>query len=723
MKQKGEGKVLILGLIVVLSVVFLALGQEGDEWDWEAAFANLRWAAPVYRGAIIGVPELVTWHPNGVGVGDFNEDGRQDLVVSTFNLFARWEEGEIAGRITILLANEEGGFTVFSRGVFNYCLESPEDWLIGAILVSDLNEDGHLDLIFRVNGKIVALLGDGRGGVSEPRTLESEGYLSRRLVLSDFNEDGHVDVACADPLKFSVAVYIGNGTGGFLSPTFHRTRGIPATVASGDFDGDGHVDLVAVEAADTEVLPTGGVAILLGNGEGEFGEPIVVGVLEHPFDVAVGDVDADSHLDLAVLHSTWPCLVIVLSDGNGGFLDPLEHPLPEYGPTFLDTGDFDEDGCTDVVVAFMGSSESMLLLSDGEGRFARSVDFWTGYVASSVTVLDIDQDGHLDVVIAAVQDQLVSVANGDGRGHLGATWFQPSPEPPPSGFSWRRVRSEKMGDFNEDGHVDFIGSSWEKGHVYLMLGDREKMVTEAPGSPFPVARHLNEVSAGDFNEDGHLDAAACNDGTVHILFGNGRGDLGLPVSLGVGESPWDLVAGDFNEDGHLDIITANWGSKDLSCLLGDGRGDFTPAPKSPLSLGEARPEAITFGDFNNDGHLDLVTANGSEMNLALLIGNGNGTFLEPLFLYVGGKPFAVATGDFDGDGNLDLVVGNFRNTRTILLGNGKGGFSYMAVFSDWRELYLPLVVRDYDGDGDLDFFSDITFLNTMEGYPEEGVRK
>src|SRR6266852_556976 len=146
---------------------------------------------------------------------------------------------------------------------------------------------------------------------------------------------------------------------------------------------------------------------------------------------------------------------------------------------------------------------------------------------------------------------------------------------------------------------------------------------------------------------------------------------------------------------------------DISVLLGDGSGGFTPADGSPFAVGNG-PAAVAVGDFDGDGNLDLAVANGITNNVTVLLGNGNGGFTEPasspVRLMAAGAASSIAVADFDGDGradlavgisgggevdvllgdgNADLVVANYGGGGdvTILLGDGRGGFPRRSSFS------------------------------------------
>jgi hypothetical protein len=191
-----------------------------------------------------------------------------------------------------------------------------------------------------------------------------------------------------------------------------------------------------------------------------------------------------------------------------------------------------------------------------------------------------------------------------------------------------------------------------------------------------------------------------------------------PVATG-GDSPSAVVVGDFNADGKQDLAVANGASENVSVLLGDGAGGFSPAAGSPFAV-DGHPNSVAVADFNGDGRPDLAVADASDLtgeeslnNVSILLGNASGGFTalsSPLA--AGFMPESVVSGDFNGDGHQDLAVANyFDYTVTVLLGDGTAGFAPApgSPFSTVPLLStLPpsrpdsLVVSDFSMDGVLD---------------------
>ncbi|HYA18576.1 MAG TPA: FG-GAP-like repeat-containing protein [Bryobacteraceae bacterium] len=234
-------------------------------------------------------------------------------------------------------------------------------------------------------------------------------------------------------------------------------------------------------------------------------------------------------------------------------------------------------------------------------------------------------------------------------------------------------------------------------------------LTASSGSPFATGTKPQVVAVGDFNGDGIPDLAMPNasSNNVTVLLGNGSGGFtpaaGSPFA--VGSAPFGAAVADFNGDGFADIATANGNNNTVTVLLGNGSGGFTPATGSPFSVGN-EPIGITAGDFNDDGIPDLAVSNFQDSTVTVLLGNGSGGFTAASGspISVGTSPGPVAVGDFNGDGIQDLAVASYgNNTVTVLLGNGSGRFT-AATGSPFPAGTgsIVTVVGDFNGDGNQD---------------------
>jgi FG-GAP-like repeat len=168
---------------------------------------------------------------------------------------------------------------------------------------------------------------------------------------------------------------------------------------------------------------------------------------------------------------------------------------------------------------------------------------------------------------------------------------------------------------------------------------------------------------------------------------------------GVRSDPAAITVGDFNRDGRMDVATANHGSQGISVLLGNGNGTFKPSIN--VFIGRA-PDGILARDLNGDGKLDLVTVNKDSDSVTVLLGTGLGTFKSPVHYAAGNGPVAVAAGDLNGDGFVDLAVADTDGSNVALLfGNGAGKFPTSGGVSTGSNP-TSVAIADFNQDNKLD---------------------
>jgi len=278
-------------------------------------------------------------------------------------------------------------------------------------------------------------------------------------------------------------------------------------------------------------------------------------------------------------------------------------------------------------------------------------------------------------------------------------------------------RSVVVGDFNGDGIPDMATNEADSfdSEVSVFLGNGDGTFTLKPlqnigNEPFAIA-------VGDFNGDGILDLAVTNwagdsiyvDGsTVTVALGNGDGTFTTKATVSVGNEPGSIVVGDFNGDGIVDLAVGNEADGTVTVLLGKGDGTFTTKSTLPLNIpaGLYVDIPIAVGDFNRDGIQDLAISNVFDNTVTVWLGNGDGTFTTTSATALSDTPLSIAVGDFNGDGIPDLSVaisggnGNIGSVA-VLLGNGDGTFTTKSAPSV-PSYPLSIAVSDFNGDGILD---------------------
>jgi len=271
-------------------------------------------------------------------------------------------------------------------------------------------------------------------------------------------------------------------------------------------------------------------------------------------------------------------------------------------------------------------------------------------------------------------------------------------------------------DFNGDGNLDMVVANEQGSDVSVLLGDGKGGFSRARNSPFPAGHNPNDLAVGDFNRDGRLDLAIANHETQHltVLLGDGRGGLApapnSPFTVAVRPHTHGVATGDFNGDGNLDLVTDSWAEDRLAVLFGDGEGSFG-TPGTYVAVGKHPYQRIRVADLNGDGKADIVSPNLEGGNVTVLLNDGKGGFRQPTSspFPCGDSPFNVAVGDVNADGKPDLAIVNSPSSTsdrsgkdglTILIGDGLGAFTTMvgSPFVTGKFPNIP-AIGDVNGDG------------------------
>lgn len=256
----------------------------------------------------------------------------------------------------------------------------------------------------------------------------------------------------------------------------------------------------------------------------------------------------------------------------------------------------------------------------------------------------------------------------------------------------------ELADLNKDGRLDLIVASDEARAISILFGQKAEIPFRTANAPtVTLPERPGEMAVGDLNGDGRLDLALDSHDSynVMLLLGDANGILTVaansPVVMKQGQHPHThgIGMGDINSDGKLDLATVNNEDNDVSVALGDGRGGFAIAPRSPFAVGPS-PYPLTIGQVNSDAHLDIVsnaTATGprrveqlaASRALTLLLGDGQGGFRRSDIPLRTGQPWFAAIGDLNGDGKADLFATHHEaSVLTVLQGDGAGNFREVA---------------------------------------------
>ncbi|MBN8459767.1 MAG: VCBS repeat-containing protein [Verrucomicrobia bacterium] len=569
-----------------------------------------------------------------------------------------------------------------------------------SVVAADFNSDGKPDLATAnvYSDSASVLLGKGDGTFLPHLILPVGGSLASgpsSLVAADFNRDGRADLAVANEWDDSVSVFLGNGNGTFQAELSFDVGEGPVSVAAGDFNGDGKPDLATANENSYNV------SVLLGNGAGGFQPQIVISAsLSDVACILTGDFDGNGRSDFACVDSGHYVMKIWLSNGDGTFV-LSDSPSVGSGGGVAAAGDFNRDGKLDLACP-NGSSDSItVLLGNGDGTFRTETRVAAVDGPAAVVAMDFNADGHPDLAACNNVSGEISVLPGLGDGTFPTRLRFPSGGDP---------SSLAAADFDGDGKVDLAAPAYDSSRVCVLRGNGDG--TFRTRDRFVVGDLPLSLAHADFNRDGKTDLATANalSDDVSVLLAYGDGSFQKEKRFMVGKHPVCLVAGDFNADGKPDLATGNSVTGDVSLLMGNGDGSFQTEQR--FTPGGSQLRALAIADFNGDGMLDIVST-----TRYLLLGNGDGTFRAPRFVGTTEEttvPDSIAAGDIDRDGSMDIAITYGSSDRVaVILGNGNGTFQFERIVTVGRFPEMA-TLDDLNADGMPDLvvcnYSDVSVL-------------
>ncbi len=443
------------------------------------------------------------------------------------------------------------------------------------------------------------------------------------------------------------------------------------------------------------------------------------GTEKNPNGVATGDFNNDGKTDLAVANYGSHSFSIFDGDGEGAFAPPRSFPVGIVAiglgstPRDVEVSDFNGDGKLDLVVTGgYGTGWVALLLGDGAGGFGAPATYSTGIPAYAAAIGDFNGDGKKDVATVSGLDKKVSFLLGDGAGGLGLMGnFSVTTEP----------ISITAGDFNGDNFTDVaVTGSGSPSFVSIILGNATGDYREVSTMPAPLSPI--SITSADFNGDNKLDLAVSYSWStprhgVSIMLGTGAGTFGAGTEIFTGYEPSAVMAGDFNGDGKSDLaVTVNGttvsGSNAVAVLSGNGNGGFATPKYFGTAIG---PTSLARGDFNNDGKTDIVSTHFYADAISVLIGDGAGSFASSITELSGGG--WLASGDFNSDGKPDLAIpvsNSFVSPPLIEIrfNNGAGGLA-SPLYLQVSHTPHSVIVDDLNHDGKADLVVGHEFSNGL----------
>jgi|GEM_PF-3034746 len=547
-----------------------------------------------------------------IASGDVNEDGRIDLVVTQGN----------PNQVTVLRGNGDG--TLSTGNVI--ALQDPGQ----SVAVADFDRDGHLDLVIADRLTTAVYGGNGSGTFVRGSNLTA-GVPPLVIGLADMNRDGLPDIIIGG--QSGLSVFVNTGGRNFRVNGNYGLGNDARSVAIADLDRDGNLDVAAAGTGDIVVFRGTPDGLLAPNG-------IYVGGAGATA-VAAGDFNGDGLPELAVANESSADVTVLRNVGKAQF-DAMRKFDAGRGTNLIAVADVNQDGLPDTIVANEQSEDVAILTGNTTGWFTPGAGgLHLPFPAKVLRTGDFNADFAPDLAFLAKDGNAIYVVYGSATGGFGNAVTINLPN---------LAASLEVGDVSGDTRDDLLVFDADgKVHVYFadVLGGFSLQQN------YVLSGGVTATTTADFNGDHRKDYAAADGSGVTLLLSTGSA-LAVQPSIFAPAMSY-IAAGDLNHDGLLDIVGG--GPNGIDILAGDASVGFVAI--GHYSVPGKSVSSLAVADLDKDLDLDVVVTSFDETNsdnfITPFFNRGDAIFESGVALETEVHPGAVTIGDFNADGVVDLA--------------------------------------------------------------------
>jgi len=589
----------------------------------------------------------------------------------------------------------------------------------------DYDNDGNLDILLSGNSgdnppnpisKIYKNNGDG--SFTEQAEIILPGIFGGSVALSDLDKDGDLDCILAgkDQNSDALSKIYWNINYEFIEASIYLKGGQSLDIA--DYNNDNYQDILI---AGYDINGIKHTTLYKNNGNNTFTEQTDIfftGVFD--CSVAWGDYDNDGYLDILLAGSLgWPDLIskIYKNNGDNTFTEQTDIALTGvyWSSTFW--GDYDNDGDLDILLTgqSVNGRISKIYKNNGDNSFSEQIDISLSAVwEASVAWGDYDNDRDLDIFLTGQSvngriskiyknNNLLSNSEPDvplnpqhelSGNHVKLYWDQANDaETPTQSLSYNVRVGTSPGAFDIVAPMSDITNGY-------------KRIPDIGNTSLNNEFLLNNLDPGEYYwsvqtvDNGYFSSAFSAEQSFTIL-PTFTEQTGISLTdVGYGSIAW----GDYDNDGYLDILlTGLCGDNFSKIYKNNGNNTFTE--QTDIVLTEVGNSSVAWGDYDNDGDLDILLTGYNDIGGSIskiYKNNGDNSFTEQPEITLSGIAHGTAAwGDYDNDGDLDILLSG-NPTSKIYKNNGNNSFTEQTEISLARVIFGSAAWGDYDNDGDLD---------------------